>query len=234
MNIRLLTRLLTVLVFTFLLTNSCKKEEDETTVGTVKDIDGNIYITVKIGNQWWMTENLKTTRFSNGEAIPDIKDTAQWRNLTSSAYCNYFDDDSVANMYGRLYNWYASVDNRKLCPTGWHVSTDEDWTSLTNFLGGENLAGGKLKDTGTTYWTPDNIGATNQVGFEARGGGYRLNTDAIFYELGQTGLWWSTAKDDTIITKLPCDRTILKYYPNINRGGFARGVGISVRCVKDK
>jgi len=141
--------------------------------GSVTDIDGNVYQTVKIGNQWWMMENLKVTSYRNGEAIPNVTDTTEWYNLTTGAYCYYDNDAYNTTIYGRLYNWYSINDSRSIAPTGWHVPTDEEWTTVINYLGGESVAGGKLKENGTTHWTSPNNGATNESGFSALPGGYR-------------------------------------------------------------
>jgi uncharacterized protein (TIGR02145 family) len=135
---------------------------------TVKDIDGNIYHTVTIGTQVWMVEDLRTTHYNDGTPIPHITDTKEWENLKSGAYCwncwlNNAESDKT--VYGALYNWYATTD--KLCPVGWHVSTDEDWEILIDYCGGWEIAGGKLKEAGTAHWESPNIGATNEFGFTA-------------------------------------------------------------------
>ena len=140
----------------------------------VTDIDGNVYQTVTIGTQVWMVENLKTTRYIDGTAIPLDTNSSTWGGLTTPGYCWYNDSAIYGNTYGALYNWYA-VNTGKLAPAGWHVPTDSEWTVLTTYLGGETVAGGKLKDTGTTYWQSPNTGATNASGFLALPGGFRSN-----------------------------------------------------------
>ncbi|MBI5010148.1 MAG: fibrobacter succinogenes major paralogous domain-containing protein, partial [Bacteroidia bacterium] len=137
----------------------------------VSDIDGNVYQTVTIGTQVWMKENLKTTKLNDGIALPNVIDNAAWAALTTTGYCWYNNDATTyKSTYGALYNWYA-VNTGKLCPIGWHVPSDDEWTLLTTFRGGYSVAGGKLKETGTLHWTSPNTGATNETGFTALPGG---------------------------------------------------------------
>lgn len=145
---------------------------------TVTDIDGNVYQTVTIGTQVWMKENLKTTRYKDGTAIPNVTDNMQWDNLSSGAYCIY--DNNAANntTYGKLYNWYA-VNTGKLAPAGWHVPTDAEWTTLTDYLGGDDIAGDKMRDTTFTLWEYyDGFTSTNSSGFTALPAGFRNSSSA--------------------------------------------------------
>ncbi len=162
----------------------------------ITDIEGNYYNIVTIGSQVWMAENLKTTRYNDGSNIPNVTDNATWDALTSPAYAWY--DNNIANKvtYGALYNWYA-VETGKLCPVGWHVPTDAQLTRLTNYVGGESVAGGKLKEIGTTHWNSPNEGATDEYGFTALPGGVRL-LNGVFYSIGNLGSWWSSI--DTLST----------------------------------
>lgn len=116
------------------LTSSCKKDDNNNNGSTVKDIDGNVYHTIVIGTQTWMLENLKTTKYSNGDPIPNITDSLTWVSLETGAYCNYNNDENNSVIYGRLYNWYSVNDSRKLAPVGWHVPNDSEWRTLTDFL----------------------------------------------------------------------------------------------------
>lgn len=141
-----------------------------TSYGTVTEMDGNVYQTVKIGTQIWTRENLKTTKYKDGTAIPLATDNTAWSNLTTPGYCWYNNDASAnKNVYGGLYNWYT-VSTNNLCPSGWHVSTDLDWTTISNYLGGGFDAAVKLKETGTDHWSAPNAGVTNETGFTARPG----------------------------------------------------------------
>jgi uncharacterized protein (TIGR02145 family) len=117
--------------------------------GTVTDIDGNVYQTVTLGGQVWMAENLKVTRYRNGDPIPCVNDASAWSGLSTGAYCHYNNDFNNAAIYGRLYNWYAVSDSRNIAPGGWHVPTDTEWQTLVDLLGGSSVAGGKMKTTGT-------------------------------------------------------------------------------------
>lgn len=195
---------------------------------TVTDIDGNIYNTITIGSQTWMKENLKVTHYNNGDTIAKISNNTQWSNTTSGAYCFYNNNQSYASTNGLLYNFYTVVDPRKLCPTGWQIATDAEWTVLTDYLGGLNIAGGKLKETGTVHWSSPNTGATNEVGFTALPGGYRANNEA-FIGIGSIGSWWcSTESSGTE----GWARGVFYDAITVDRGGYyEKKMGFSVRCI---
>jgi uncharacterized protein (TIGR02145 family) len=139
----------------------------------IADIDNNVYNTVTIGDQVWMKENLKTTKFSNGVAIPNVTDNNQWSNLTSYAYSEYDNNTANVSTYGRLYNSYAVFSDNELCPTGWRMPKTTDWNVLLDYLGGSSVAGGKMKEAGTAHWISPNTGATNESGFTGLPGGTR-------------------------------------------------------------
>jgi len=193
------------------------------------DSDNNHYAVVQIGTQIWMAENLKVTHFNNSNPIPNVTDNMQWNNLTTGAYCNYSNTSSNSNIYGRLYNWYAITDALNICPTGWHIPTNAEWTILTTYLGGVSVAGGKLKENCITYWNVPNIGATNESGFTALPGGYR-GINGIFIDVGGSGNWWSF----TEITTYDAWASYI-YYTNSNVDNYpnSKAAGFSVRCVKD-
>ena len=197
----------------------------------ITDIDGNVYSTVTIGTQVWMVENLKTTRYNDGSAIPLVTDNTTWGTLGSSGtpgYC-WYNNDSATNgsTYGALYNWYA-VSTNKLAPNGWHVPTDSEWTVLTTYLGGDNVAGGALKETGTAHWLNNN-GATNSTGFWALPSGFRYNYGTFGY-IGSNGSWWSSTAYSTTYALA---RDIFSDNASVYRNHYYSTYGISVRCVKD-
>ncbi|MDP4238126.1 MAG: fibrobacter succinogenes major paralogous domain-containing protein [Bacteroidota bacterium] len=197
---------------------------------TLTDIDGNVYHSVKIGTQTWMVENLKVTKYRNGESIPNVTDNDTWLLLGTGACCNYNNDAVNVAKYGKLYNWYALADSRNIAPAGWHVPSDAEWTTLTTFLGGESMSGGKLKETGTTDWASPNANATNRVGFSALPGGYRGNYDGGFYGIGNYGYWWGFSDDGT------CNgwnRGMSFNFINVGRNRYNKSAGFSLRCVKD-
>jgi len=199
------------------------------TAVTVTDIDGNVYNTVTIGTQVWMAENLKTSRYRNGDAIPNVTVNTAWGGLTTGAYCNYNNDAANAAIYGKLYNWYAATDARNIAPTGWHVPSDAEWTTLTTFLGGESVAGGKLKETGTSHWSSPNTGATNETGFTAFPGGYRFSS-GTFSNVGNNGNWWSSAEYSSSYAwhwRMFYDTS------SVYRDYCSKQFGFSVRCVRD-
>lgn len=219
-----------------LFTSSCKKDKDEdeddtqvTAPATVNDVDGNVYHTVVIGTQAWLVENLHVTHYRNGDAIANVSDNTQWSNLTSGAYCCYNNSAPTATMYGYLYNWSAASDSRNIAPTGWHVATDADWTTLISYLGGESAAGGCLKETGTTHWVTPNTGASNSSGFTAIPGGDRLPTGG-FDLITNYGCWWSTTASDASNAW-----GVNLYYGNANtvHGTYNKKCGMSIRCVMD-
>jgi uncharacterized protein (TIGR02145 family) len=201
-----------------------------TTTGTVSDIEGNIYNTVSIIGQVWMAENLKTTKYVNGDPIPNVTDSLLWISLATGAYCNYNNDTSYVNTYGRLYNWYAVNENRRLAPAGWHLPTSSELITLISNLGGAEFAGGKIKEVGLTHWADPNDGATNESGYTALPGGFR-NPDAGFFDIGFSSIWWSASENDAW----------LAWYYAVWYGGsglgladyFSKTGGLSVRCLKD-
>jgi uncharacterized protein (TIGR02145 family) len=222
---------LTLISFFSFLTNSCKKyDEFNNNPGTVTDQDGNVYRTVSIGTQVWMVENLNTTKYRNGEPIANITDDTVWFDLTSGAFCNYNNDTANSTTYGRLYNWYAVNDSRNIAPVGWHVPSEEDWTTLTTYLvGGESEAGGKLKEAGIAHWLSPNTDATNKTGFTALPGGYR-NFTGTFLGIGYGDYYWSSVEDDdsdALCRALYCNSS------QVDKASFYKTVGISVRCIKD-
>jgi uncharacterized protein (TIGR02145 family) len=197
---------------------------------TVKDIDGNVYNTITIGTQVWMAENLKTTKFDDSTAIPLRLDNKDWKALFTPAYFCYDNDENAnINTYGALYNWYA-VSTNKLCPAGWHIPDDAEWTTLIKKLkGGERVAGGKLKETATTHWRSPNKRGTNTSGFTALPGGFR-DSNGKFHDIGIYGGWWS--KTETSETKAHY-RGLLYDYGTVGSGESHKADGFSVRCIKD-
>jgi uncharacterized protein (TIGR02145 family) len=198
-------------------------------IGKVTDYEGNQYKWVRIGDQVWMAENLKATKFNDGTAIPLVTSDNSWEINWSSAYCWYHNDSArYADPYGALYNWYAidtaTNGGRNVCPSGWHVPSDAEWTELTDYLGGFEVAGGNLKETGTTQWFNPNAGATNESGFTAIPGGRRWDFgmfDFVFYY----GEWWSSTANASSIALF----RKLKYSTNdIQRTNSVKWSGFSV------
>lgn len=192
----------------------------------VKDIDGNSYDIIRIGNQWWMAENLKTTTYNDGTTIPNVSNDSEWKFLNTPAYCWYDNNISNKETYGALYNWYT-VNTNKLCPEGWHIPTNEEWLILINYLGGSDLAGGKLKETGTTHWKSPNTGATNSSGFTALPGGYR---DDFFKSLGEGARFWSATESSANTATI---KSLGYGHEVIASGQFYKNNGFSIRCIKN-
>jgi uncharacterized protein (TIGR02145 family) len=197
--------------------------------GILKDYEGNLYTTLRIGNQVWMGENLKTTRYRNGDPIPLVSDPTTWSTTTTPAYCWYNNNEAAnKNVYGAMYNWYA-VNTGMLCPAGWHVPSDADWLALTNYLGGDEIAGGKLKEAGTVHWTTPNTEASNESGFTALPGGYR-NKYGTFSGFGGFCYWWCSNEYDPTLAFYR-----MLYYTSsfVLRTGNNKLDAFYVRCVRD-
>jgi uncharacterized protein (TIGR02145 family) len=192
------------------------------------DFDGNAYPTFQIGTQVWMAENLRVTHYRNGDAIPNVTDGGAWAALTTGAYCWYNNSQSTNAKYGALYNWHAVDDSRGLCPVGWHEPTDAEWTTLTTYLGGLTVAGGKMKSV-SALWNSPNADATNNSGFSGLPGGYRYN-NGYFYDIGDVGFWWSSTEYGS---EIAWSRQLSHATPNVYPMELSKLSGLSVRCLRD-
>ena len=212
----------------------------------VTDIDGNTYQSVTKCGQTWTKQNLNVSKYSDGTPIPQVQDPTAWNNLTTGAWCYYNNYPANGPIYGKLYNWYAVAGiydaasqanpalRKKLAPTGWHIPTDPEWTQLTDCLGGQVVAGGKMKSTGTLQsgtglWESPNTDATNESGFTGLPAGYRYFYGP-FNAIGSDGVWWSSSENNT--------SDAWYRFLNYNDGYAYRDKhykthGFSVRCVKD-
>ena len=193
---------------------------------------------VTIGTQVWTTKNLDVTTYRDGTPIPEVKDAGAWANLTTGAWCYYENSTANGTTYGKLYNWYAvagihdndlNTPNKVLAPTGWHVPTDAEWTTLATCLGGEGVAGGKMKETGTAHWNSPNQDATNSSGFTGLPGGFRNNNGA-FDSIGYYGYWWSSSESGTALV---WSRYLNYGSGNANKLSDRKKNGFSVRCLRD-
>ena len=193
----------------------------------VTSLQTTTYPNVLIGTQYWMENNLEVTNYRNGDIIPYVSDPAVWAGLTTGAWCYYNNDPESG--YGKLYNWYAVNDPRGLAPTGWHVPSDAEWTVLTTFLGGESVAGGKIKTTGTKSWTTPNTGATNSNGFSGLPGGFR-DLYGAFSNVGGYGYWWSSTE---YFPNFAWYRSLYYNNGNIGRNDGFKIYGFPVRCLRD-
>lgn len=199
----------------------------------VKDIDGNAYRTIQIGEQVWMAENLKTTRLVDGSPIQLVEKYEEWANLTLPAYCWYNNDSLNGQEFGALYNYYV-VESDQLCPEGWHVPTDEDWIALEIFNDGAGVAGGPMKEAGTAHWKGPNTSASNDCGFTALPGGYR-SYNGTFNLMRIEGFWWSSTEKSWYGSKATVLYRNLSYDDqSLMRDVADKPNGFSVRCVKNK
>jgi len=198
----------------------------------IKDIEGNSYSMIQIGEQIWMGENLRTTTFSDGTPILQVRDYEDWSKLSQAAYSWYNNDSLNAGDFGGLYNYYA-VESGKLCPDGWHVPGDEDWIVLEAFLGGADVAGGAMKETGTDHWKTPNTEAGNESGFTALPGGYRSYTGP-FNLMRIEAFWWTSSEKDWYgSTNTVIYRNLQYDGQEVRRHVAEKANGFSVRCVKD-
>jgi uncharacterized protein (TIGR02145 family) len=192
------------------------------------DQEGKTFKTKKIGNQEWMAENLNVSHYRNGDPISQVQDKNEWSKLTTGAWCYYENNSEYGKIYGKLYNWYAVNDLRGLAPEGWHIPSDAEWTQLIDYLGGEKVAGDKLK--ATTLWEIPNSGATNSSGFSAFPGGSRSLSGGVD-GIGKIGCFWSSSEGDY---SNAWDRSMSYYYSDVYRN-YPKGKinGFSCRCVRD-
>ncbi|MBN1184649.1 MAG: T9SS type A sorting domain-containing protein [Bacteroidales bacterium] len=196
----------------------------------VLDIDGNEYDTIRIGNQVWMKENLKTTRLNDGSEIPKVAGNFEWNALNSPGMC-YYDNDAAryGQIYGALYNWYT-IETERLCPTGWHVPDTSDWANLENYLGGNSIAGSKLKESGLDHWKEENNDATNETGFTALPNGFRNSGDGNYINYGYSNYLWLS---DQITDTRAYFKILSCWGANIISDNGEKVLGLAVRCLKD-
>jgi len=195
--------------------------------GIISDIDGNVYNTVLIGDQEWMAENLKTTRYADGTLIPNVTNNADWSFQNTGAWCYYNNIVSNGAIYGKLYNWHAVANQDNVCPAGWHVPSLDEWETLIDYLGGTEIAGGKMKSISS--WVAPNLGATNLSGFSGLPGGYRNNSGG-FAGTNFTGNWWSSVEFNSNRGNY---FSVTYNYTSADRGDQQKVFGLSVRCVRD-
>ncbi len=217
-----------IIVMLFAISSRCKKEDINSNSAT--DADGNVYNTLSIGTQVWMVENLKTTKLNDGTPIPNITENVTWSKLTTPAYVWYNDAAANKTTYGALYNWFT-VNTGKLAPKGWHIPSDADWNTLITFLGGDTIAGGKLKEKGTNHWAAPNTGADNRSGFTALPGGV-IQSDGFFIpSINYYCTFWSSSEYNSgyaSFLRLFCTQKKI-----LGGCGYSKNGGCSVRCIKN-
>jgi uncharacterized protein (TIGR02145 family) len=196
--------------------------------GETQEHDGYDYATVQIGDQCWFQENLRSDHYRNGDAIPGNLDDATWSSAIAGAQAYYNNDPANLAVYGRLYNFYAVDDARGLCPSGWHVPSDDEYTTLTGFLGGEPVAGGKMKESGTAHWNSPNTSATNSSGFTGLGSGFRDSSGGFLYLLTD-GYFWSSSPSGGNAWYRRLDHD----YAGVLRLNYSLRDGYGIRCVGD-
>ncbi|WP_298222924.1 fibrobacter succinogenes major paralogous domain-containing protein [Flavobacterium sp.] len=214
--------------------SSCSNEETKTQNQVAARPSVPILDTeVRIGNQIWMAKNLNVNKYRNGDPIPQVQqsEAIEWETLTTGAWCYWRSGNTITDgrIYGKLYNWYAVNDPRGLAPVGYHIPTEAEWNTLIAFLGGGNVAGGKIKAISPLWRTP-NTGATNSSGFTALPGGFCDSYTGSFYNIGFSADWWSSTSYDAS-TAFRC--VIYNYSSAISEGSMDKRFGISVRCIKD-
>lgn len=215
---------ITVAILLTVVLSACKKEKT-----TLTDIEGNTYKTITIGGSTWMAEDLRTTKFRDGSSIPLVATGDPWEMTTSAAYNNVNNSADNALVYGRLYNWYTVNDSRGICPTGWHVPSNEEFTAMTTALGGSDVAGGKMKEAGTSHWLEPNTAATNSSGFTSRGSGY-INYLGEYKDFKAFAGYWTTmqqAPNHAYFRGFLFNSGVSDNY------AVDKHTGLLIRCVKD-
>lgn len=211
---------------------ACSKEEDPLSpskqdLNSVKDAEGNVYEVIQVGEQTWFKDNLNTTKFNDGSSIPAVHNPSDWFALVSPGWTNYQGSSAYNSIDGKFYNWYA-VNTGKLCPKGWHVPTEAEWKALIDYLGGENIAGGKMKQT--FLWEAPNRGADNSSGLEARPVGFK-EVNGISDGKGKVSYWWSATEKQAFST---ASSVLLNYLSaSAFRSDESKKRGHCVRCIKD-
>jgi uncharacterized protein (TIGR02145 family) len=198
---------------------------------TVSDIDGNTYSTVSIGNQVWMGENLKVTKFNDQNPIALVLDDTQWSSQTQAAYCYYQGDITNSNDYGNMYNWYVVNNSRNVCPTGYHVPSITEWEELITFLGGNAVAGGKLKEAGFAHWLSPNTGADNSSNFTLLPSGWRANNNGFYENLSYMAYLWSSTAVDALSSNI---MLVGHDSPAAYTSESHILTGLPIRCLKDE
>lgn len=195
----------------------------------IKDIDGNVYPSVSIGNQIWMAENLKTTKFNDGTPIILVTDNKTWKTISTPAYCWLNNDINNKDVYGALYNWFT-VNTKKLCPKGWHIPADTEWSIMITFLGDIRVAGDKLKEVGDAHWKNTLDIGTNDFGFTALPAGMRQYTGVFPVFAKSYAVFWSATQSSN---ELAWNRGLYFSTSNVYKGSEGKNCGFSVRCIKD-
>lgn len=239
----MISRNIVISILIIIILFSCSKSKEETPKDEKANLHANCTEPVTIGKQVWMCKNLDVEVYRNGDTIPHVKDSKEWSKLTTGAWCYYDNDPKMGAIYGKLYNWYAVNDPRGLAPEGWHVPSQAEWAELITFLGGERIAGGKLKEAGNSHWNDKNTQGTleiasNETRFTALPGGARSSIAGDFDFLDPAvpslyGIWcgfWTTTEFDSLkAQQIRLDNT----YNSISDIETTKASGASVRCVKD-
>lgn len=204
---------------------------------SIADVDGNVYKTVVIGTQWWMAENLKVTKYNNGEEIPNLKNGADWASTEAGAYCYYANRASFVDTYGSLYNWYTVADEREVCPTGWHVPTDEEWITLEKHLGmsaeeADRMTAWRGTDEGDKL-KDDSFEGNNSSGFTALASGYR-DPEGLFKAMGTDNDYWTSTPYDNQGNTEGVLHGLLNSKSNVVRNFHAPAYGFCIRCVRNE
>ena len=217
-------RIYLIINILLLILSGCQKGDSPVQFGSVTDADGNIYKTVVIGSQTWMAENLKVNHYRNGDSIDYLTGDSQWSASYHGAYCWYENDESqYKDLYGALYNYRAVLDIRGISPEGWRIATQSDWNKLSSVIGGNKIAGGRLKEIGTAHWYDPNVGATDEFKFNCLPGGQRSYGGPFEY-VRQSGMFWTTTQAYFFLMSFETDALITNQ--------IEQNSGLSVRCIK--
>ncbi len=245
--IKAMLKNLVIILSVILSISSCSDDPSEEmeplTIGSLIDIDGNVYETIVIGSQTWMAENLRVTKYADGTEIPYIEDNKTWGvlqdNNEDKAYCFYNNDEGkYGDTYGALYTFAAAmngaplieVDNQGVCPDGWHIPSKSEWEVLFDYVGGVEVAGGNLKEEGTSHWKKTESEVTNKYYFNGLPGGHRYLYDGSFDRITSVGNWWSSTENTEFDAyTISFSNSTLGVYTTL----YGKSYGFSVRCIED-
>ena len=239
---RTICAILCAIIFVAILLSGCKKRDSDFPIpppvfnpdlkyGSMTDQEGNVYKTITIGTQTWMAENLRTIHYRNGLEINKVVDSTEWRKLKTGAYCDYNNTILTGGTLGKLYNGYTINDSLNIAPEGWHVPSGSEWTTLSDYLGGENVAGSKLEEAGTVHWVYGC--ASNESGFTALPGGLRDYTGFFSY-ISTFGWWWSSTEyTENFYTNVFYTRSLCNFSEWFGKTYNGKTEGLSIRCIRD-
>lgn len=218
----------TQLLFTLLLVVVCLFVACDSD-NTMRDVEGNVYKTVRIGNQVWMAENLRVSHFKNGDLIKNVQANSAWNQSDSAAYCTYSNSNTYDKIYGKLYNWHCINDERGLAPKGWHIPSETEIVELIEFLASDTSAASLMKEAGTSHWLTYAEDSSKDIGFNALPAGYRMD-DGSFHTLKSNAYFWT---ETASYEMFHWSSRLYRGFADVKREPYYMKYGLAIRCIKD-